>query len=120
MPADQLSREVDAVAIDAEGQVLGLGSWKWTSGEMESAEKALLEHSPRHCPRRRGARLLLLLPSGFSAEPQPPHRLTGAAIGTSRSAFHLIPHAARGAATEVAWKAHLGGELWTSAASAST
>ena len=64
-----VSREVDAVAIDAEGQVLALGSCKWTSGEMESAEKALLERLAPHIVRGdEEPAYYYFSRSGFSAE----------------------------------------------------
>ena len=36
-------REIDTVAIDADGRVLAVGSCKWTAGKMPASEKALLE-----------------------------------------------------------------------------
>lgn len=78
-----VSRELDVVAIDADGRVLALGSCKWTAGEMSESEKSLLERlTPRVIREDEEPDLYFFSRSGFS------HELQQAAQADSRC--HLI------------------------------
>jgi AAA+ ATPase superfamily predicted ATPase len=64
-----VSREVDAVAIDDDGAVLALGSCKWTDGALPLNQKTLLERLVPHV-RRAGESpdLFFFSRSGFAQE----------------------------------------------------
>jgi len=48
-------REIDAVAIDASGNAIALGSCKWTSGAMSATEESLLTRLQPYLPGGEGA-----------------------------------------------------------------
>lgn len=64
-----VSREVDAVAVDVNGSVLAVGSCKWTAGEMQASDKASLERLIPHVTAAGEVPdVYLFARSGFSEE----------------------------------------------------
>lgn len=62
-----IQREVDAVAVDGDGQVTALGSCKWTRGLLPHGEKALLRRLGGHLARdEKEPDLYFFARSGFS------------------------------------------------------
>jgi uncharacterized protein len=77
-----IDRELDAVAIDDDGEVIAIGSCKWTKGEMPAEEKDKLEALAAHLrPTGERPSLFLFSRSGFegpleeAAEDNPQLRL---------------------------------------------